>query len=68
MLIRREQFSNLERPATLLDGTAFRLVWLLMASQGTSRGERVEVPVDAVFTTDTHFLNGNGRVVMFARG
>ena len=25
-----------------------RVVWLLMASRGTSRGERVKVPVDAV--------------------
>jgi len=39
-----------------------------MASQGTSRGERVEDPVDAVLTTDTHFLNGNGRVVMIVMG
>ena len=27
-----------------------RLVWLLMASRGTSRGERVKGPVDAVLT------------------
>lgn len=30
-----------------------RLVWLLLASRGTSRGERVEVPVDAVLTLCT---------------
>lgn len=30
-----------------------RLVWLLLASRGTSRGERVEMPVDAVLTFST---------------
>lgn len=42
--------SNLTARSLLQTAQMCRLVWLLLASRGTSRGERVEVPVDAVLT------------------
>jgi hypothetical protein len=33
-----------ERAATFTDGSTSRLVWLLLALHGSSRGERVKVP------------------------